>query len=521
MAARGLLLLLLLLLQRTQAAPAQMLITSARSCDVLNNWFYDETLKSCCYRCPSDDHKRKACPTDPRRDCSQCEPEYFLNREHKRPRCDACVSCKPEYDLVEKVPCSSDTSRVCECRAGMFCKVAVLNSCARCVSHTVCQPGFGVLVRGTSKVDVSCEECSWGTFSDQYSSTEPCKPHTDCAKLNKIAVGSGNATHDQICVDPSPTPLAPTTWSAKSSREPALSNMAKAPLPSEQPTVGGWRPHPATEPMTQASMLMSDMASGDANSTAGGTVGGTDTKHAAGTPPASDIALEKTTKKGDGSFVLWGVVILCMVVLFAGMLVVWQRKVCKRWIFTPDGKTPGLYPVTTCRLSSAHQGSDLMKNCAKRFSMLKADKESEERAEERVLINRTPVVETNNNLVSRTEKNPSPDSSLTDLIQSTGNTTDHPADSRVRDHTNNRIDKIYIMKADTVIVGSISEVPVSKNCAIRGCDYDAEAQENLEDKELAIHYPQQETESFPGSDVTIPVEEEGKEFHHPTTATEK
>ncbi|TFK13895.1 runt-related transcription factor 3 [Platysternon megacephalum] len=82
-------------------------------------------------------------------------------------------------------------------------------------------------------------------------------------------------------------------------------------------------------------------------------------------------------------------------------------------------------------------------------------------------------------------------------------------------------DKIYIMKADTVIVGSISEVPVSKNCAVRGCENDAKAQENMEENELAMHYPQQETESFPGSDVMIPVEEEGKEFHHPTTATEK
>lgn len=77
------------------------------------------------------------------------------------------------------------------------------------------------------------------------------------------------------------------------------------------------------------------------------------------------------------------------------------------------------------------------------------------------------------------------------------------------------------MKADTVIVGSISEVPVGKNCAVRGCENDVEAQENMEEKELVMHYPQQETESFPGSNVMISVEEEGKEFHHPTTATEK
>uniref|UniRef100_A0A8C3SD96 TNFR-Cys domain-containing protein n=1 Tax=Chelydra serpentina TaxID=8475 RepID=A0A8C3SD96_CHESE len=405
------------------------LIPSPQSCDVLENWLYDETSQRCCYQCPSGSHKLKECPTDPGRDCGQCEPEHFLNREQGKPHCEACVSCKPEYDLVEKVPCSFHSRRVCECRAGLFCKVAVLNSCARCISHTVCKPGFGVLARGTSEVDVSCEECPSGTFSDRHSSTERCKPHTDCAKLNKVAVGSGNSTHDQACVDPPPTHLTPPTLPGKFSKEPKDSSRA--------------------------------------NWTAAGTV-------------------------GDGSFVPWGVVVLCSMVLLAGMLAVWQRKVCKRRIFTPNGKSE--FP-----------------------DMLKADKESEERE----LINRLPTVETNNNLVSSSEKNPSPDSSLAEMIQSTGNATDYPADSRVRDHTNNRIDKIYIMKADTVIVGSISEVPVSKNGAVRGCENDAEAQENVEEKELAMHYPQQETESFPGSDVMIPVEEEGKEFHHPTSATEK
>nr|XP_032631281.1 tumor necrosis factor receptor superfamily member 8 isoform X2 [Chelonoidis abingdonii] len=479
MAARGRrrLLLLLLLLQGTQAAPPQTLITSPQSCNVLENRVYDETSQRCCYQCPSGYHKRKECPTDPDRDCGQCEPEHFLNREQGKPHCELCVSCKPEYNLVEKVPCSFNSRRVCECQAGLFCKVAVVNSCVQCISHTVCKPGFGVLARGTSEVDVTCQECPSGTFSDRHSSTERCKPHTDCAKLNKVAVDSGNSTHDQVCMDPPPTHLTPASLSAKFSNRPKDSDRAEVPLLNDQPmTVTGQHSHTATKPVTSASILMSDAASDDANWTTSEAVGGSDTKYAAGTSPTSDIATEETAKTALD-----------------------------------------LYPVTTCRPKSSSQGSDLMKNCAKRFSMLKADKESEERE----LLNRTPIVETNNNLVSISEKNPSPDSSLTEVIQSTGNATDYPADSRVRDHTNNRIDKIYIMKADTVIVGSISEVPVSKNCAVRGCENDAKVQENMEENELAMHYPQQETESFPGSDVMIPVEEEGKEFHHPTTATEK
>lgn len=53
-----------------------------------------------------------------------------------------------ESDLVEKVPCSFNSSRVCECRPGLFCQTAVKYTCMRCQQHTACKPGFGVKIRG-------------------------------------------------------------------------------------------------------------------------------------------------------------------------------------------------------------------------------------------------------------------------------------------------------------------------------------------------------------------------------------
>ncbi|NXX16428.1 TNR8 factor, partial [Podargus strigoides] len=144
------------------------------SCDTLENWFYDETSQTCCYRCPPGYVKKKACPRDPDKDCRRCGPEQYVNEA----QCDACVSCAKEHDLVEIKPCSLNSSRVCECRPGLFCQTTVTNSCSRCQQHTVCTPGFGVKVRGTSKTDVICEKCPAGTFSDQNSSTDICKPHT-------------------------------------------------------------------------------------------------------------------------------------------------------------------------------------------------------------------------------------------------------------------------------------------------------------------------------------------------------
>ncbi|KAM6045828.1 tumor necrosis factor receptor superfamily member 8 isoform 2-T3 [Theristicus caerulescens] len=466
---------LLLLLQDIQTAP-QTSLTPSHSCDTLENWFYDETSRSCCYQCPSGYIKKKACPRDPDEDCMRCGPEQYVNKESQKPRCDACVSCAKESDLVEKEPCSFNSSRVCECRPGLFCQTPVLNTCIRCQQHTVCKPGFGVKVRGTSTNDVTCEECPSGTFSDQNSSTDICKPHTNCAELNKVALSKGNATHDQVCLDQLPTYLTPSTLSIRFSNETNNSDLRR----SEENLV------------TIASILLHSTP---------------EEKALAGTSPTS--AKGKMT---TGGLVLWGVV-LSVIVLLVGMLLFWKWKVCKKRILILKGKQH-LHAVTSHESGLRSQGSDLVDEYAKIILT------TESGPEEKELIDRTLPLETNNNLISSTEKADIPDLSLTDVTQSNGNAPDCPIDSRVRDHTNNRIEKIYIMKADTVIVGSISEVPSGKNCAARGCESNVDAQENMEE-ELAMHYPEQETESFPGNDVMVPVEEEGKEFHHPTTATEK
>ncbi|KFO77283.1 Tumor necrosis factor receptor superfamily member 8, partial [Cuculus canorus] len=457
-------------------------LTPSHSCHTRANWFYDETFRSCCYLCPSDSVKKKACPSNPDEDCLRCGPEQYVDKEYQNPQCEACVSCAKELDLVEKQPCTFNSSRMCECRPGLFCETGVKNTCSRCRKHTVCKPGFGVKVRGTSTNDVICEECPSGTFSDENSSTDVCKPHTNCAKLNKVAQSQGNATHDQVCLDQLPTYLTPGTLSMRFINETNNSDLRS--FEENQVTI--------------ASILLSATTTENPSSTP-------EEKALAGTFPTS--AKGVTTMRG---LALWAVV-LSVITLLVGMLLVWKWKGCKKRILILKGK---------CEFLKLYVVYTLPPLLLSAFYCQKIILTSDNGLEEKELIDRILPLETNNNLVSSTEKAYIPDMNLTDVTQSNGNAPDCPIDSRVRDHTNNRIDKIYIMKADTVIVGSISEVPSGKNCAARGCESNVDAQENMEE-ELAMHYPEQETESFPGNDVMIPVEEEGKEYHHPTTATEK
>lgn len=99
---------------------------------------------------------------------------------------------------------------------------------------------------------------------------------------------------------------------------------------------------------------------------------------------------------------------------------------------------------------------------------------------------------------------------------------DLPEPRVTAEHTNNRIEKIYIMKADTVIVGTVkTEAPEGRGLAGPA---GPELEEDLE-ADHAPHYPEQETEpplSSGGSgDVMFSVEEEGKEDPLPETASGK
>nr|KAF6445443.1 TNF receptor superfamily member 8 [Molossus molossus] len=78
-------------------------------------------------------------------DCrKQCEPDYYLDRDG---RCTACVSCSGG-DLVEKTPCTWNSSRVCECRPGMFCVTSATNSCARCTACPIIDPEVATKLQG-------------------------------------------------------------------------------------------------------------------------------------------------------------------------------------------------------------------------------------------------------------------------------------------------------------------------------------------------------------------------------------
>ncbi|XP_026375937.2 tumor necrosis factor receptor superfamily member 8 [Ursus arctos] len=367
-------------------------------------------------------------------DCGkQCDPDYYLDRDG---RCKACVTCSG--DLVEKTPCTWNSSRVCECRAGMFCATSATNSCARCNPHSACPPGMVTKAQGAVERDAPGE-------------SPPPEARPECS------------TNPQD---------------------------SKAPTSATAPLVSSADPQISKEH--------------------GGGI-----THAWGDTPISTstpISFSSTGKPVlvSGPVLVWTVLLLA-VVLGSVSFLLCHRRACRKWI---QQKLHLCYPVQTFRPKLEPVDSRPRRNP----TQLKSISVVESGIGELGLMS-PPAVESPPNGAACLESMRLLEASPP-AAGSPSSPRDLPEPRVTSEHTNNRIDKIYIMKADTVIVGTVrTEVPEGRGLvALVGPEFE----EDLE-VDHAPRFPEQETEPPLGScgDVMFSVEEEGKEAPLPMTVSEK
>ncbi|XP_020829295.1 tumor necrosis factor receptor superfamily member 8 isoform X2 [Phascolarctos cinereus] len=382
-------------------------------------FYYNESSGSCCYLCLSDLVPQKPCPQG-LEDCREkCDPDYYLEIEEES-RCQACVNCTRD-DLVEKIPCTWNSPRVCECQEGMFCATSASYSCARCVKHSLCPPGTIVKEQGTLEEDTVCEPCLPGTFSNHSSSAQDCQPHTRISDIpdpsNTTADPSdGSSTHDIGTVSPSLT----------------------------------GRPNPGSESL------------------------------------------------------FWVATVFAVTLAFV-LFLICQQKACRKGIlqklhlhsgqaFQPKVMPTGYSPGNNCQSRSLPRNAEI--------------------SEKQGLMSGRPAVETNDHLTPFSKEPLGLNLNATENL----GPGDIPEPRATTEHTNNQIENIYIMKADTVIVGSVTRVSEGRNPVVT-----LGLEETALETDQSTHYPEQETELSPGGhiEVMFSVEEEGKEYHWPTAVSAK
>ncbi|XP_063798078.1 tumor necrosis factor receptor superfamily member 8-like [Pseudophryne corroboree] len=407
-------------------------------------------MKQCCASCMEGQVTRSPCVTDVERDCAKpCESdESFINWSLVPPQCETCKQCAAADFLVPVQHCSSSSEAICECQPGYYCQTPVYNTCARCVPHTECPPGYGARRRGTAKEDTECEVCPGGTYSSVTSATGGCTSHTNCSKLDQRTAKKGNATADAMCLGRGLSVSISTDRNnpRESTRVEDPAGRVVAVERNARYTTPGVR---TLHVLSQTKSLTSSM------------------------PVTPTKAGSDDT--GNLNNVYMAVGITCVITLLIVLLLIWKQKICsfKLWLIMRKNFFPLKFSANTL---VTHREDGNMETLLQRQNSTRSQNiipESHQRSE---------------------------------IAHSDWLTDDKPDGQPGRDHLNNRIEKIYIMNADTVLVGSISEVPNRRRSATLESD-------SKESPVSASHYPQQESSKVPVDELMLSVEEEESETH--------
>uniref|UniRef100_A0A8C3SIW1 TNF receptor superfamily member 1B n=1 Tax=Chelydra serpentina TaxID=8475 RepID=A0A8C3SIW1_CHESE len=159
--------------------------------------YFEENVGKCCSKCPPGYRVLQSCNGSADTECAPCESNTFTALWNRARRCLGCSSrCKT--GLVESQECTKTHDRICSCSANTYCTSKPNHGrCLFCKAHKTCGKGYGVSKPGTDITNTDCSPCPPGTFSDEESSTAPCKPHRVCQSVSV----EGSRTNDTVCSD--------------------------------------------------------------------------------------------------------------------------------------------------------------------------------------------------------------------------------------------------------------------------------------------------------------------------------
>ncbi|XP_061114846.1 tumor necrosis factor receptor superfamily member 1B-like [Conger conger] len=172
--------------------------------------YFEETLKACCTRCAPGSYVKSVCSATANTVCEECKKGTYLEEVNYAKSCIRCRTCRRDWGLVYEEDCTASSNAKCVCRPGTYCYIRERGSCVECTELTTCPPGQGVSPEeaDSEDADVSCSPCAAGTFSNEWSYSQTCQPHTDCEAQGGRTLHRGNATSNSVC-GPFPGPRAP------------------------------------------------------------------------------------------------------------------------------------------------------------------------------------------------------------------------------------------------------------------------------------------------------------------------
>ncbi|XP_072808308.1 tumor necrosis factor receptor superfamily member 11A isoform X1 [Vicugna pacos] len=170
-----------------------------------------EHLGRCCSKCEPGKYMSSKCTATSGSVCLPCGPDEYLDTWNEEDKCLLHKVCDTGKALVAVEPGNRTAPRRCACTAGYHWS----EDCHCCRRNSKCAPGFGARDPVQLNKDTMCEPCLMGYFSDTFSSTEKCKPWTNCTILGEKEAHHGTKKSDVVCSSSLPSakpPKEPQTY---------------------------------------------------------------------------------------------------------------------------------------------------------------------------------------------------------------------------------------------------------------------------------------------------------------------
>nr|KAF6472741.1 TNF receptor superfamily member 11a [Molossus molossus] len=152
-------------------------------------------LGRCCNKCEPGTYMSSKCTTTSESVCLPCGQDEYLGTWNEEDKCLLHKVCDTGKALVAVEPGNRTAPRRCACTAGYHWS----EDCACCRRNADCAPGLGARPPVQLNKDTVCEPCLVGYFSDAFSSTEKCKPWTNCTSLGLTETHHGTDKSDVTC----------------------------------------------------------------------------------------------------------------------------------------------------------------------------------------------------------------------------------------------------------------------------------------------------------------------------------
>ncbi|XP_060029953.1 tumor necrosis factor receptor superfamily member 11A isoform X1 [Erinaceus europaeus] len=154
-----------------------------------------EHLGRCCKKCEPGSYMSSKCTATLDSACLPCGPDEYLDSWNEEEKCLLHKVCDAGKALVAVEPGNRTAPRRCACTSGYHWSA----DCRCCRRNTECAPGLGALLPVQLDRDTQCQPCPTGSFSDTFSSTEACKPWTNCSMHGQMVASPGTSKSDVVC----------------------------------------------------------------------------------------------------------------------------------------------------------------------------------------------------------------------------------------------------------------------------------------------------------------------------------